>query len=115
MPDDPTRETRLSALRELVESAGGPAAFARLHDGVDPTYVSQLLNRHRNFGERAARNMEKKLGLPHGHLDQESSRNLPPADQQFLATVTEGIATHELPDHVRQAILTLISSSPEKH
>ncbi len=59
--------------------------------------------------------MEKKLGLPHGHLDQEFPRSLPAADQQFLASVTEGIATHELPEHVRQAILTLISSSPEKH
>ena len=62
--------------------------------------------------------MEKKLGLPHGHLDREvrdAPRNLPTADQQFLASVTEGITTHELPEHVRQAILTLISSSPEKH
>jgi hypothetical protein len=63
------RDIRLSRLRTLVGDAGGPTAFSRKHDGVDPTYISQLLNGHRNFGERAARAMEAKLGLPAGGLD----------------------------------------------
>lgn len=68
-PIDPVRAARLAALRRMVEAADGPASFARQHPGVDPTYVSQLLNGHRAFGDRAARNMESRIGLPAGSLD----------------------------------------------
>lgn len=64
-----TREIRVANLRRIVDQAGGPAAFSRLHPGVDPTYISQILNGHRAFGERAARNMEKKLDLPGNWFD----------------------------------------------
>lgn len=64
-----TKEIRVQKLRELVEQAGGIAAFARRNNGVDPTYVSQLLNGHRSFGEKAARNMEQKVGLHYGYFD----------------------------------------------
>lgn len=86
-----------------------------LGDGFSPSYVSQLLSGTRGIGDEVATKIEDRLGLSPGYLDHESAPDLPPADQQFLATVTEGIATHEIPEHVRQAILTLISSSPEKH
>ena len=64
-----TKEIRVQKLRDLVEQAGGIAAFARQNNGVDPTYVSQLLNGHRSFGEKAARNMEQKVGLQYGYFD----------------------------------------------
>lgn len=64
-----TKEIRVQKLRDLVEQAGGIAAFARRNNGVDPTYVSQLLNGHRSFGEKAARNMEQKVGLQYGYFD----------------------------------------------
>lgn len=64
-----SRKQRLEVLRSLVENAGSIAAFARAHHSVDPTYVSQLLNGHRSFGERAARNMEARIGLPAGFFD----------------------------------------------
>lgn len=63
------QQQRREKLRDLVTAAGGPAAFARLHDGVDPTYISQLLNGHRSFGERAARKMEERLSLVRGWFD----------------------------------------------
>jgi len=53
----------------MVNSAGGPAAFARLHEGVNPTYVSQLLNGTAPFGDRAVEKMEKLIGLPAGTFD----------------------------------------------
>jgi len=60
------RRTRLEALvaegKPQIQK-GDIAAFARKH-GLDATYLSQLLNRHRSFGERAARNIEEKAGLP---------------------------------------------------
>ena len=51
---------RLTVLRREVEKFPSIAAFAR-HYGVDGTYISQLLNGHRNLGEKAARNLESKL------------------------------------------------------
>lgn len=47
---------------------GRIADFAREHD-MSETYLAQILNGHRNLGEKSARNMEKKVGLAHGTLD----------------------------------------------
>jgi hypothetical protein len=77
------RSTRVENLKALVSAAGGIAAFARTHPGVDPTYVSQLINGHRNFGERAARNMETKIGLARGSLDQAPGASADPAGWPF--------------------------------
>lgn len=76
------RDIRVAHLRRLVDAAGTIVAFAKRHEGVDPTYVSQLLNRHRSFGERAARNMERRLGLPSGYLDRnEADNNVEPGPE----------------------------------
>jgi len=57
--------TRLDALRREIRKFPTLAAFAR-HYGLDSTYLSQLLNGHRNLGEKAARNLEAKLDwAPH--------------------------------------------------
>ncbi|MFS1525346.1 LexA family protein [Microbulbifer sp. 2304DJ12-6] len=61
-------DIRRDNLRQLVDQYKSKAAFGRRY-GVDPTYVSQLLNKHRNFGEKAARNMEGKLKLKPLTLD----------------------------------------------
>lgn len=67
---------RLARLRILVIDAGGPAAFVRAYSQpaadkpIDPTYVSQLLNGKRVFGEKAAKNMERRAGLPEGYFDE---------------------------------------------
>ncbi|TXD63492.1 hypothetical protein FUT88_02270 [Ralstonia sp. TCR112] len=63
------RARRVEKLRQMVNDAGGPAAFARLHKGVNPTYVSQLLNGAAPFGDRAVEKMEKLIGLPAGTFD----------------------------------------------
>ena len=54
---------RLTALRTEIGKFPSLAAFAR-HYGLDKTYISQLINGHRNLGEKAARNLETKLGWP---------------------------------------------------
>lgn len=60
--------TRLEKLREMVIGAGGPAAFVRRYSRldadkpIDASYISQLLNGHRNFGENAAKAMAKRMG-----------------------------------------------------
>ncbi|WP_038369705.1 helix-turn-helix transcriptional regulator [Brackiella oedipodis] len=62
-------QIRVENLRYLVKNAGSIARLARLFHGLDATYISQLLNNHRNFGEKAARKMEQLIGLPTGWFD----------------------------------------------
>lgn len=57
--------------------------------------------------------MEGRLALPRNYLDREGD-DLPAADQAFLGEVTAGLQARDLPEHIRQTILTLIASSPEK-
>lgn len=59
-------ELRVSALRRLMGGLS-QAEFAEKYD-LNASYISQILSGHRSFGERAATNMEKKIGLPVGTL-----------------------------------------------
>lgn len=61
-------ELRLRALRWEIAKFPSIAAFAR-HYKLDVTYVSQLLNGHRNLGEKAARTLESKFGWPSMSMD----------------------------------------------
>ena len=61
---------RMLKLKKLIADSGGTTAeFCRSY-GVDPSYISQLLNGHRSFGEKAARNLEEKAGLSPGYFDE---------------------------------------------
>jgi phage repressor protein C with HTH and peptisase S24 domain len=59
-------QLRIEALKKLI---GGRKTkdFAEQHD-LDASYLSQMLNGHRPMGEKAARNLEAKIGLPAGAL-----------------------------------------------
>lgn len=60
------RQLRVGALRRLI-GADSLKDFAEEHD-LDSSYLSQILNGHRNLGEKAARNMEEKIGCKPGTL-----------------------------------------------
>lgn len=68
-------ELRRKRLQSLVEEEGGPKEFCekRHSDSADkpinPDQIYQIINGRRNFGEKAARNMEKRAGLPHLYFD----------------------------------------------
>ncbi|VVP05655.1 hypothetical protein PS903_03011 [Pseudomonas fluorescens] len=49
--------------------------FAEQHN-LDASYLSQLLNGHRSLGEKAAANLEVKIGLPEGTLTAPSAPRL---------------------------------------
>lgn len=70
------QKLRVEKLKSLI---GGVsiAAFCRKFERVDPTYISQILNGHRNFGEKAARTMEEKLGLQAGWFDRDTESAWP--------------------------------------
>ena len=63
-------ETRRAKLIALIgkKERGDIIAFANAH-GLNESYLSQILNKHRRLGERAARNLEKQIGLPPFGLD----------------------------------------------
>jgi len=62
------REVRVQRLRELLGDTR-LAEFCRQHPPIDPGYLSQLLNGHRGFGEKAARNLERQAGWAPMSLD----------------------------------------------
>lgn len=68
----------LERLRQMVEEAGGQAAFARSwsrnpnESPIDPTYLSQLLSGHRSFGERARVRMARRCALPDDFFERSS-------------------------------------------
>lgn len=57
---------RANALKAVMAGAS-QKDFANQH-GLDASYLSQILNGHRNLGEKAAANLEEKIGLPSGSL-----------------------------------------------
>lgn len=70
-------ELRVNALRRAMGDLS-QADFAERFD-LNASYISQILSGHRSFGERAATNMEKKIGLTPGALSR------PPIDQSTEA------------------------------
>jgi phage repressor protein C with HTH and peptisase S24 domain len=60
------KKMRIQALQALM---GGKSQkeFADIHN-LDASYLSQLINGHRSLGEKAAANLEAKIGLPGGTL-----------------------------------------------
>lgn len=69
-----TPEIRVANLSKLIdgykqEGIESYAEIARRHDGVDASYLSQLMTGKRSFGERAARKLERLLGLTPFYFD----------------------------------------------
>lgn len=65
------------AIDAKIKSEGfsSDAAFCEYYD-LNPSHISQLVKGHGSFGERAARNLEKKVGWEAGLLDKESIKNI---------------------------------------
>lgn len=69
------RKTTLKAL--IDERAGGNVAeFCRMYD-LNDTYIRPLAKplSKKSFGEKTARSLEKKIGLPEGYLDGQQKPN----------------------------------------
>lgn len=77
-------QSRIAALRSLIGDST-LKEFADRHD-LDPSYLSQILNGHRNMGERAAANLERKMALPPGSLTTPATNDPDPAGAALSAT-----------------------------
>jgi phage repressor protein C with HTH and peptisase S24 domain len=82
-------DIRRANLRHIIDQAvaRGDAKndtdFCIQHD-LNQSYVSQVLNSKRTIGERSAKNIESKLSLSNGFLDQVSA--LPSTGQPMIVT-----------------------------
>ena len=65
-PSMDIKTLRIEALRRVIGTLS-QKEFADLHD-LDASYLSQILNGHRVLGEKAALNLEQKIGLVEGTL-----------------------------------------------
>jgi hypothetical protein len=113
---------RLRKLRRLVDAQGGPAAFARAwsrnHEfsSIDPTYVSQLLNGHRAFGDRARLNMARRCALPDDFFEVPDEYNTGGLNSQRAIAVEESpcpLPYQQTPATVAE-VLALLQQLPEK-
>lgn len=59
---------RKASLASLVKENGGVTAFSKM-TGISLTYISQMLNGHRNIGEKTARKLELAANKPTGWMD----------------------------------------------
>lgn len=64
-------ETREIRLRNLLELASGYKRFAEFCEKIDmsPSYFSQIKSGTKDIGDKIARKVEVRLGIPRGYLD----------------------------------------------
>jgi hypothetical protein len=108
---------RIKRLRLVIkERFNGVASDLAGAIGRQSGYVSRVLNSKKGFGEDFARDIEAILDLGRGYLDREADEAtaLSADDQRFIRMVTDMVLTREVPQHVRDATLTLLGSSPVK-
>jgi len=86
-------QARVKALKAVMAGAS-QKDFANQH-GLDASYLSQILNGHRNLGEKAAANLEEKIGLPSGALVS------PPSDAERVEALPQA---YSAADMVRQML-----------
>jgi hypothetical protein len=115
------KQIRLENLKILVTENRTIAAVAKLADTAE-AYLSQILNsvplpsgKTRGVGDELARKLESGCGKPVGWMDQRHDETgLAPRDADFLSKVEQDIVQYEVPDHIKEAILTLLTSSPPR-
>lgn len=93
-----TYEARIAALKAIIGDST-LKDFAERYE-LDASHLSQMLNGHRNMGERAAANLEKKIGLFPGALTTPTTyghETAGSADSMSLGTVKETAGRYLLP------------------
>lgn len=94
-------QLRVKALKATMAGAS-QKDFANQH-GLDASYLSQILNGHRNLGEKAAANLEEKIGLPSGSL-------VNPAAPEVTTTTKHGLSAIE---QLKRSLASVKGFSPE--
>ena len=101
MNEDQTQNIRRLALKTWLHANGG-ARYVCTQKGVGKSvesHISQMLRGY-SFGARAARNLEIKLGIPHGLLDRDPTA----LQADHLVSPILGASAAELLDNYSQSI-----------
>lgn len=120
------RQNLLKLIEERFE--GNKAAFARAIDRPAPNVHRMLIDvetvpvekgkkDNRGIGEKLARDIEGKLGLGPLWLDQANPHETMALSQDeavFIEKIKREIETRQVPDHMRETILAILGSSPQK-
>lgn len=114
-------EIRLRNLRALIQRFGTIATVAEKANTA-PAYLSQITNRApsrtgkpRDMGSALARKIEAGCGLSTGWMDTDHGEHkMTEMDKQFVHQVEENLARYDVPDHIRQTIITLLENAPTK-
>lgn len=87
-------ETRRTNLRLLVKEWGGPTSLSKKLGHTNGSYLAQLIGPHptREISEKVAREIEGKLGLPLGWLDNNHDGRVP-VDDNALAECVRATTT----------------------
>ena len=88
-------ETRRVNLRALVNQWGGPTSLSRKLGHSNGSYLAQLAGPRpsREISEKVAREIEGKLSLPVGWMDQDHPSGGQQLNDQALTEVVKAVAT----------------------
>lgn len=86
-------DIRLRNLRQLMRERGGPTSLAKALGYSNASYLAQIAgpNPRRSIGEKAARDIEAKLHLPTGSLDQTSHGKMELIEIELLAQCVHAV------------------------
>lgn len=88
-------DMRRDNLRNLITQWGGPTSLSKKLGHANGSYVAQLAgpNPSRDVSEKVARDIEKKLSLPLGWMDQEQVGTPHHLNDEALAGCVRAVAT----------------------
>lgn len=87
-------DIRRDNLRQMMKTWGGPTSLAKKLGHANGSYVAQLAGPHpsREVSEKVAREIEQKLGLQFGWLDQEHADTKGKLNDKGLADCVRAVA-----------------------
>jgi hypothetical protein len=87
-------DTRRENLRRLIGQWGGPTSLSRKLGHANGSYLAQIAGPRpsREISEKTAREIETKLGLPAGWMDQDHPAGGQPLNDQALTEVVKAVA-----------------------
>jgi hypothetical protein len=87
-------DIRRDNLRTLQKEWGGPTSLAKKLEHSNGSYLAQLVgpNPSREVSEKVARDIETRLSLPVGWLDQEHTGKGKPVDDETLGICVGAVA-----------------------
>lgn len=109
------QDIRRQNLKDLIaDDFGGNASLLCRAINRSASQINDLLAGRKSFGEKFARSIEPLLNKEPKWFDAPHSRGSAGADPGFIQSVSSAAADRDIPEHIKQSILTLISSSPKK-